>query len=247
MSVFLKMETFVYKNLVVPLQGKQTFKFVNNYYKRGNRVLDFGCGIGSNSKLFHHDDYIGVEVDKSRVISSRLKYPKNRFEKIPIISNEKDKIPFEDNYFDIVFISLCLHHIESNTCKLLFKEFRRVLKGSGLIIGIEPCILPNKYFSNILMNIIDAGDYILPIEEYKTIYSSEAFQVKDINIVKTFGYHLWQYSATMNNDTINPYQGSMTKYRKIIRPVHLASLYGKWALLLFLFYQIIKQLINLYS
>ena len=147
MSVFLKMETFVYKNLVVPLQGKQTFKFVDNYYKKGNKVLDFGCGIGSNSKLFHHNDYIGVEVDESRVISSRLKYPKNRFEKIPFISKDEGGIPFEDNYFDIVFISLCLHHIDSNTCKLLFKEFSRVLKDNGLIIGIEPCILPNKYFS----------------------------------------------------------------------------------------------------
>ena len=241
------METFVYKNLVVPLQGKETFKFVDDHYNKGDKVLDFGCGIGSNSKLFHHDDYIGVEVDESRVLSSTLKYPKSRFEQIPFISNPSDKIPFEDNSFDLVFISLCLHHINSDTCKLLFKEFSRVLKDNGKIIGIEPCILSKKYFSNVFMNIIDAGDYILPIEEYKQIYSSEAFQVKDINIVKTFGYHLWQYSATMNNDTINPYQGSMTKYRKIIRPVHLASLYGKWALLLFLFYQIIKQLINLYS
>ena len=244
MDIFLKMETFVYKNLVVPLQGKQTFKFVDYYYNKGDKVLDFGCGIGSNSKLFHHDDYIGVEIDESRVLSSRLKYPKSKFEKIPFISTSDDKIPFEDNSFDLVFISLCLHHIDSDTCKLLFKEFSRVLRGSGKIIGIEPCILSGKYFSNIFMNIIDAGDYILPIEEYKQIYSSEAFQVKDINIVKTFGYHLWQYSAKPNNKKASAHKGSMTKYRKLIRPLHLASLYGKWAVLLFLFYLIINPIIS---
>jgi len=244
MGIFLKMETFVYKNLVVPLQGKETFKFVDAHYNKGDKVLDFGCGIGSNSKLFHHDDYIGVEVDESRVLSSRLKYPKSKFEKIPFISTSDDKIPFEDNSFDLVFISLCLHHIDSDTCKLLFKEFSRVLKGSGKIIGIEPCILSEKYFSNIFMNIIDAGDYILPIEEYKQIYSSEAFQVKDINIVKTFGYHLWQYSAKPNNKKASAHKGSMTKYRKLIRPLHLASLYGKWAVLLFLFYLIIIPIIS---
>ena len=238
------METFVYKNLVVPLQGKETFKFVDAHYNKGDKVLDFGCGIGSNSKLFHHDDYIGVEVDESRVLSSRLKYPKSKFEKIPFISTSDDKIPFEDNSFDLVFISLCLHHIDSDTCKLLFKEFSRVLKGGGKIIGIEPCILSGKYFSNIFMNIIDAGDYILPIEEYKQIYSSEAFQVKDINIVKTFGYHLWQYSAKPNNKKASAHKGSMTKYRKLIRPLHLASLYGKWAVLLFLFYLIINPIIS---
>ena len=238
------METFVYKNLVVPLQGKQTFKFVDDYYNKGDKVLDFGCGIGSNSKLFHHDDYIGVEVDESRVLSSRLKYPKSKFEKIPFISTSDDKIPFDDNSFDLVFISLCLHHIDSDTCKLLFKEFSRMLKHNGEIIGIEPCIISKKYFSNVFMNIIDAGDYILPINEYKQIYSSEAFQVKDINIVKTFGYHLWQYSAKPNNKEINTYKGNMTKYRRLIKPIHLASLYGKWVALLFFFYLIINPIIN---
>jgi len=244
MDIFLKLETFVYKNLVVPLQGKETFKFVDDHYNKGHKVLDFGCGIGSNSKLFHHDDYIGVEVDESRVLSSRLKYPKSKFEKIPFISTSNDKIPFEDNSFDLVFISLCLHHIDSDTCKLLFKEFSRMLNDNGKIIGIEPCIISEKYFSNIFMNIIDAGDYILSIEEYKRIYSSEAFQVKDINIVKTFGYHLWQYSAVPNNKETSVYKGSMTKYRKLIRPLHLVSLYGKWAALLFLIYLIINSIIS---
>ena len=238
------METFVYKNLVVPLQGKETFKFVDDHYNKGDKVLDFGCGIGSNSKLFHHNDYIGVEVDESRVLSSRLKYPKNKFEQIPYISTPSDKIPFEDNSFDLVFISLCLHHIDSDTCKLLFKEFSRMLKHNGEIIGIEPCIISKKYFSNVFMNIIDAGDYILPINEYKQIYSSEAFQVKDINIVKTFGYHLWQYSAKPNNKEIHTYKGTMTKYRRLIKPIHLASLYGKWVALLFFFYLIINPIIN---
>jgi ubiquinone/menaquinone biosynthesis C-methylase UbiE len=244
MSILVKMETFVYKNIVVHMQGKQTFKFVDDYYKKGDRVLDFGCGVGSNSTLFHNDDYIGVEVDKSRVLSSRLKYPKSKFETIPLISTPNDKIPFEDNSFDIIFISLCLHHIDSSTCKLLFKEFSRVLKDTGKIIGIEPCILSKKYFSNVIMNIIDAGDYILPIEEYKKIYSSEAFNVKDINIVKTAGYHLWQYSAKPNGNGVSEYTGSMTKYRYLIRPIHLVMLYGKWVALLFIFYLIINQIIN---
>ena len=238
------METFVYKNLVVPLQGKHTFDFVDNHYQKGHKVLDFGCGIGSNSKLFHSDDYIGAEVDESRVISSRIKYPNKRFEQISFISTEDDRIPFEDNSFDIVFISLCLHHIDSATCKLLLKEFSRVLNHNGRIIGIEPCILPDKYFSNIFMNIIDAGDYILPTEEYKKIYTSESYDTEDINIIKTFGYHLWQYTSKPNTNNSTTYLGSKTNYRKLIKPLHLTSLYGKWVLLLYLVYIIITPLIS---
>ena len=243
MSLFLKMETFVYRNLVIPLQGKHTFDFVSDFYQQGQKVLDFGCGIGSNSKLFHPDDYIGVELDKSRVLSAKIKYPDTRFEKIPFISTEKDKIPFQDHSFDIVFISLCLHHIDSKTCKLLFKEFSRVLNENGRIIGIEPCILPEKYFSNVFMNIIDAGDYILPIEEFKNLYASESYDIEDVNIVKTFGYHLWQYTARPKRETTNTYVGGRTNYRKLIKPLHLASLYGKWVLLLYLIYLIINLIL----
>ena len=244
MGLFLKLETFVYKNLVVPLQGKHTFDFVDNYYQKGQKVLDFGCGIGSNSKLFHSDDYIGVEVDESRVISSRIKYPNKRFEQISFISTEDDRIPFEKDSFDLVFISLCLHHIDSATCKLLLKEFSRVLNHNGRIIGIEPCILSGKYFSNIFMNIIDAGDYILPTEEYKKIYTSESYDTEDIDIVKTFGYHLWQYTSKPNSSNSTVYLGSKTNYRKLIKPLHLTSLYGKWVLLLYLVYIIISPMIN---
>ena len=244
MGLFLKMETFVYKNFIVPLQGKHTFDFVSEHYQKGDRVLDFGCGIGSNSKLFDAEDYIGAEVDTSRVESARIKYPASQFEKIPFISSKDDKIPFEDNSFDIIFISLCLHHIDSSTCKLLFKEFKRVLNQGGKIIGIEPCILPNNYFSNVFMNVVDAGDYILTIEEYKKIYSSESFDIHHINIVTTYGYHLWQYSAKPNQLSSNSYTGEMTRYRKFIKPVHLTTLYGKWAVLFYLLYLIIVPIIN---
>ena len=133
MKIFEKLETLAYKNIVVPLQGRTTFDFVNEHYNKGMKVLDFGCGTGSNSKLFNPEDYIGSEVDSSRVKSSGKKYPKYKFEKIPIINSSKDKLPWEDNSFDMIFISLCLHHINTKSCKLIFKEFRRVLKSNGKI------------------------------------------------------------------------------------------------------------------
>ena len=86
MKVFKKLETLAYRNIVVPLQGRTTFDFVNEHYKRGMKVLDFGCGTGSNSRLFSPEDYIGSEVDSSRVESSGKKYPKYKEyqKKVPV-------------------------------------------------------------------------------------------------------------------------------------------------------------------
>ena len=81
-------------------------------------------------------------------------------------------------------------------------------------------------------------------EEYKKIYASESYDTEHINIVKTFGYHLWQYTSKPNSNNSTVYLGSRTNYRKLIKPLHLTSLYGKWVLLLYLVYIIISPLIN---
>ena len=246
MNIFSKLETFAYRNIVVPLQGKATFDFVENHYKKGMKTLDFGCGTGSNSKLFQAEDYIGAEVDMSRVQSSREKYVKYTFEKIPIIHSTKEQLPWEKDSFDLIFVSLCLHHINAKTCKLIFKEFHRVLKSSGKIIGIEPAIIEKKYFNNICMNVLDAGDYILPIEKYKNLYLSESFETSHIDIVKTFGYNLWQYSSKPISDESTPFKGDMTNYRKRLKPIHILGLYGKWFVLIFLVFLFLKNLINIF-
>ena len=247
MSILEKLETFAYRNIVVPLQGNKTFNFVDEHYSRGMKVLDFGCGTGSNSKLFHSEDYIGSEVDMSRVESSRKKYPKYKFEKIPIISSPKNMLPWKDNSFDMIFVSLCLHHINSKSCKLIFKEFRRVLKSGGKILGIEPALIDGKYFSNILMNILDAGDYILPLNKYKKMYQSESFETNHINVVKTFGYNLWQYSSVVVGDKSTEFENDKTPIRKITKPIHLLGLYGKWFVLIFVFYTMINFLVDMFS
>ena len=49
--------------------------------KQGTR---FGSGIGTNSKLFDHEDYIGVDVDHSRVQESRRTFSEYEFKEIHI-------------------------------------------------------------------------------------------------------------------------------------------------------------------
>ena len=247
MNIFKKLETFAYRSIIVPLQGRKTFDFVKDHYTSGMKTLDFGCGTGNNSQLFDAADYVGAEVDISRVNNSREKYPQKTFEQIPIINSDNDSLPWKDKTFDLVFVSLCLHHINADTCKLIFKEFRRILKRKGKIIGIEPCLIKKNYINNIYMNILDVGDYILSANKYKKLYLSESFETNHINIIKTFGYNLWQYTSEPINNKSIPYKGGRTIYRKFTKPFHLLGLYGKWIALIFIIYTIINFLVNIIS
>ena len=96
------------------------------------------------------------------------------------------------------------------------------------------------------MNVLDAGDYILPIEKYKNLYSSESFETSHIDIVKTFSYNLWQYSSKPIDDKSTPIKGDMTNYRKVLKPIHVLGLYGKWFVLVFLILLFLKNLINVF-
>ena len=82
MSIFSRLETFAYKHVFIPRQGKHTFDFIGDLYSKGEKVIDFGSGIGTNSRLFSPDDYIGLEINKSRVSESCRAFPNYNFQKL---------------------------------------------------------------------------------------------------------------------------------------------------------------------
>lgn len=47
----------------------------------------------------------------------------------------KEKLPFEDNKFDIVFANLSIHYFSDFDTKKLINEIKRILKKDGLFIG----------------------------------------------------------------------------------------------------------------
>ena len=63
MSIFSRLETFAYKHVFVPRQGKHTFDFIGDLYSKGEKVIDFGSGIGTNSRLkIHHTYFVPVKI-----------------------------------------------------------------------------------------------------------------------------------------------------------------------------------------
>ena len=84
------------------------------------------------------------------------------------------------------------------------------------------------------------------LEKYKNLYSSESFETSQIDIVTTFGYNLWQYSSKPISDESTPFKGDMTNYRKRLKPIHVLGLYGKWFVLVFLVFLVLKNLINVF-
>ena len=91
------------------------------------RILDFGCGTGNYVNVLQrltHAQVYGVEPSDGMREKAIAKNPN-----ITFVKGNHENIPFEDNYFDFVYMTDVIHHIPD--IAMMFNEIRRVLKRGG--------------------------------------------------------------------------------------------------------------------
>jgi ubiquinone/menaquinone biosynthesis C-methylase UbiE len=133
------------------------------------RILDFGCGPGIMS-VFFNNNYVGVDIDKTRIQIATEMYPDKTFKQIGFLSNEKNAIPYPNNYFDIILLNDCVHHINNIEMSYIIRELFRVLQVGGFIIIREPNKDTNM-FTYLLTEFAENGNYVRGKDEYKQLFN----------------------------------------------------------------------------
>ena len=107
--------------------------WINDYkdYLNGGTCLDLGCGIGQFSKWFMENGYEVISSDISKIALEKVK----EFNSNVVNVDMREKLPFEDNKFDVVFANLSIHYFSDSDTKSLMNEIKRILKKDGLFIG----------------------------------------------------------------------------------------------------------------
>ncbi len=102
-------------------------------------ILELGCGDASITRLI-------VSSGEGRIITAtevdQIQHQKNlQIEDLPNIEFKlagSEKIPADDNTFDIVFMFKSLHHVPIDLMDKALQEVRRVLRADGLVYISEP-------------------------------------------------------------------------------------------------------------
>ncbi len=100
-------------------------------YLNSGLCLDLGCGIGQYSKWFMDNGYEVISSDISKIALEKVK----EFNDNIVNLDMREKLPFEDNKFDLVFANLSIHYFNEADTKNLMSEVKRILKKGGLFIG----------------------------------------------------------------------------------------------------------------
>lgn len=96
---------------------------------KGLKILDVGCGAGRITKFLRDE---GAEVSAADISEEMLKIIEKKITGVKTYQAGIDKLPFEDNTFDIVTAAFVIVHLE--TLEKSFEEVYRVLKPGGFFI-----------------------------------------------------------------------------------------------------------------
>lgn len=108
------------------------YKFIERYSAKG-RVLDVGAGTGKILSDLKRKKWqvFGIDGEKEALF-----WAKKRGIKLKFLDLEKERLPFKDNYFDLVLSLDTLEHLKNEGGPL--KEIKRVLKPKGIVLITVP-------------------------------------------------------------------------------------------------------------
>lgn len=114
------------------------------YIKKGDRVLDLGCGNGRLNKFLEEEskvEYLGIDNSNELLKAAKKNNPKAKFKKGDLL-----EIPEKDQSSDIIACIAAFHHIPTKKLRnKALEEMRRVLKKDGILIITVWNLFQKKY------------------------------------------------------------------------------------------------------
>ena len=117
--------------------SEDIFTFAEKYLGnvRGKNVLDIGCGAGRHLLLFGHKGANTFGIDSSKeAIGTSKRFLKEFKINSEIKLGNSTKIPYKDNFFDIIILWGIFHYLSPEDQQKTIKEVIRVSKNGAWVI-----------------------------------------------------------------------------------------------------------------
>jgi SAM-dependent methyltransferase len=108
-------------------------------WNKGSLILEAGCGVGAQTKIIAPENsgskFISIDISPESLIIAKELIFNLGIRNVEFRHADIFNLPFENNYFDHVFVCFVLEHLSNPSGALI--ELKRVLKPGGTIMVIE--------------------------------------------------------------------------------------------------------------
>lgn len=159
--------TLAYRVIQAPFADNKLAPFLrHNDVRQIRRVLDVGCGPGTNTRYFTSSEYLGLDINERYIEHARRTYGK------PFIVADVTKYQApEGAKYDCVLLNSFLHHIGDADARRILEHLKTVLTPDGSI-HILDLVLPNDLSIAHALARLDRGEHPRPLPQWRALFES---------------------------------------------------------------------------
>ncbi len=129
------------------------------------RVLDVGCGPGTNTGHFAHADYLGVDINPEYIAHARRRHGREFI----VADVTRFEAPAEGR-FDLILANSFFHHIATPGVRQILSHLATLTSDDGFVHVLDLVLSPAPSVSRMLAR-ADRGDHPRPLEEWHELFT----------------------------------------------------------------------------
>ena len=130
------------------------------------RVLDVGCGPGTNAPRFAAAEYVGVDINDRYLQIARNKYG-GRFVQADLTVSDLASF----GRFDTILVNSFLHHLPDDAVRRILRQLEQLVDTDGRVHLLE-LVLPEQPSIARLMARLDRGRFARPLAAWRHLFES---------------------------------------------------------------------------
>lgn len=130
------------------------------------RVLDVGCGPGTNAGRFEGADYVGVDINERYLAIARSRH-QGRFVQADLATADLSPL----GTFDTIIVNSFLHHLPDAEVDRMLGQLKCLLDPQGKVHILE-LVLPERRSLARMMARLDRGRYARSLTSWRQCFSA---------------------------------------------------------------------------
>lgn len=143
--------------------------FAHNDLRAVRRVLDVGCGPGTNTHHFASADYLGIDFNPAYIENARRRHGRE----FVVADVTKYEVAREER-FDLILANSLFHHIDTASTSRILAHLATLLSDDGHVHVLD-LVLPERPSVSRFLARADRGEYPRPLAEWRQLFT-DAFE-----------------------------------------------------------------------